>query len=194
MPDMPWLESFFHWLVPIVHHGLEDANPIVFFVYLLTVVIFLLMILLRKSSGDKKPEKTLELLAIIVGSSIGLCAGFFIGSVGPEGARYVTVGGAIWGFISGYALSKFEPLFGVVIDDIKALNAPEKAESKSDLYIKASMFLCCFMLTLIMTLNVRAANAARYAAGQEQKARQTQGAAQKDEAPAPRPEAPTPGN
>ncbi len=179
MPIPAQLESFFQWLAPILSRGLEDANVIVFFVYLLTIIIFALIILLRKRLDDKKPEKTLELLSIIVGSSIGICAGFFIGSVGPEGKRFLEVGGAIWGFVFGYVLAKLEPLFGVVIDDVKALNA---AENKSDLYIKASMFLCCLMFTLVMTLNVRTANAKRY---MEEQAPRSEGAVQKDHAPAP---------
>jgi hypothetical protein len=179
MPNSAQLESFFQWLAPILVRGLEDANVIVFFVYLLTIIVFALIILLRKPLDDKKPEKTLELLSIIVGSSIGVCAGFFIGSVGPEGKKYVEVGGAVWGFVSGYVLSKLEPLFGIFINDVKALNA---AQDKGDLYIKASMFLCCLMFTLVMTLNVRNANAKRY---MEEQATQGQGAVQKDHAPAP---------
>ena len=179
MPITAQLESFFQWLAPILSRGLEDANVIVFFVYLLTIIIFALIILLRKPLDDKKPERTLELLSIIVGSSIGICAGFFIGSVGPEGTKYLEVGGAVWGFVFGYVLAKLEPLFGVFLSDVKALNA---AENKSDLYIKASMFLCCLMFTLVMTLNVRTANAKRYMEEQEQR---SQGAVQKDHAPAP---------
>jgi hypothetical protein len=179
MPITARLESFFQWLAPILSRGLEDANVIVFSVYVLTIIVFILIILLRKPLDAKKPERTLELLSIIVGSSIGICAGFFIGSVGPEGKRFLEVGGAVWGFVFGYVLAKLEPLFGIVIDDVKALNA---AENKSDLYIKASMFLCCLMFTLVMTLNVRTANAKRY---MEEQAPPSQGAGQKDHAPAP---------
>lgn len=179
MPIPERLESFFQWLGPIVSRAIEDANVLVFIVYLLTIFIFALIILLRKRPGNSKPEKTLELLSIVVGSSIGICAGFFIGSVGPEGKRFMEVGGAVWGFVFGYVLAKLEPLFGIVIDDVKALNA---AENKSDLYIKASMFLCCLMFTLVMTLNVRTANAKRY---MEEQAPPSQGAGQKDHAPAP---------
>jgi len=186
MPTTAQLEDFFQGLAPTIRQALEDANIVVFLVYLFTVIVFALIILLRKSADDKKPEKTLELLAIIVGSSIGLCVGFFIGAAGPDGQQYVAVGGAIWGFVAGYVLSKLEPLFGVVIDDVKALNA---AENKSDLYIKASMFLCCLMFTLVMSLNVKAANAKRY---QEEirKAPQSQSEVQKDHSPAPQPAAP----
>jgi F0F1-type ATP synthase membrane subunit a len=179
MPIPAQLESFFQWLGPILSRAIEDANVVVFLVYLLTIFVFALIILLRKRPGDTKPEKTLELLAIIVGSSIGICAGFFIGSVGPEGKRFLEVGGAVWGFVFGYVLAKLEPLFGVFIDDVKALNA---AENKGDLYIKASMFLCCLMFTLVMTLNVRNANAKLY---REEQAPRSQGEVQKDHAPAP---------
>ena len=188
MPIMTQLENFFQGLAPTISQVLADANIVVCLVYLLTVIVFLLVILTRKSPDDKKPEKTLELMSIIVGSSIGVCVGFFIGAVGPEGHRYVAVGGAIWGFIAGYVLSKLEPLFGIVIDDVKALNT---TENKSDLYIKTSMFLCCFMFTLVMTLNVRAANAARYLE-ENKKAPQAQGAIQKDRSPAPEPAPPAP--
>jgi hypothetical protein len=182
------LEDFLNGLVPTISQILADANILVCLVYLFTIIVFALVILLRKRIDDNKPEKTLELMAIIVGSSVGVCVGFFIGAVGPEGHKYVAVGGAIWGFIAGYVLSKLEPLFGIIVDDVKALNA---TENKGDLYIKTSMFLCCFMFTLVMTLNVKAANAARYLEGNK-KAPQSQSEVQKDHAPAPQEAPPAP--
>jgi hypothetical protein len=94
----------------------------------------------------------------VIGNSVGICVGYFVGAVGPEAKLYSAVGGAIWGFISGYLVSKLEPWVKTFLSSI------QHNENRNDLYIKFSMGLCCFIFSLMLTLNVRMTYGAQWTA------------------------------
>jgi len=134
------------------------ADPIVFAVYLLTIFVFLAMIFHRRCGGGNAQQvgegdrsARLELMAVVFGSTAGICVGFFAGAAGPEEQKYAMIGGAVWGVI-GYAASKLDDLFKFIIERFKEFL---KEENKKEFYIKFSMFTCCFILTLMLTLNIR---------------------------------------
>jgi FtsH-binding integral membrane protein len=106
-------------IISILVDDIDRADIALVGVYIVVLAIFVLIVLFRKEASNN--ERMLEVLSIVFGSSLGVCAGYFIGSVGKESAQYLAVGNAVWGFVSGYVLSKIKPLFSGFISSAEKL-------------------------------------------------------------------------
>lgn len=111
-----------------------------------SILIFRCLFMFAKNYDASRPELFYPcLLSGTLGASLGWAAGIFISPYGDgEREAFASLGKLVYGFLSGYAFSKIDPL-------VIALLKPEAAATSSPALIYATVALVAFLTSLALT-------------------------------------------